>query len=78
MHDLIYGLIVQSGNDAAVALAEHVGGSVEGFAGMMNERARKAGALDTNFTNADGLDDPDAYSTAFDLAQITRAAMQSY
>jgi D-alanyl-D-alanine carboxypeptidase (penicillin-binding protein 5/6) len=75
VENLLYGLLLPSGSDAAVALAEHVGGSVEGFAGMMNERARKAGALDTNFTNADGLDDPDAYSTAFDLAQITRAAM---
>ena len=72
---LLYGLLLPSGSDAAVALAEHVGGSVEGFAGMMNERARKAGALDTNFANPDGLDDPAAYSTAFDLAQITRAAM---
>lgn len=75
VEDLLYGLLLPSGSDAAVALAEHVGGSVEGFAGMMTERARKAGAVDTNFTNADGLDDPGAYSTAFDLAQITRAAM---
>lgn len=72
---LLYGLLLPSGSDAAVALAEHVGGSVEGFAGMMNDRARQAGAVDTNFTNADGLDDPGAYSTAWDLAQITRAAM---
>lgn len=75
VENLLYGLLLPSGSDAAVALAEHVGGSVEGFAGMMNERARKAGALDSNFTNPDGLDDPAAYSTAFDLAQITRAAM---
>ncbi len=72
---LLYGLLVPSGSDAAVALAEHVGGSVDGFARMMNERARKAGATDSHFTNADGLDDPAAYSTAYDLAQITRAAM---
>ncbi|CAN5806735.1 D-alanyl-D-alanine carboxypeptidase family protein [soil metagenome] len=72
---LLYGLLLPSGSDAAVALAEHVGGSVEGFAKMMNERARRAGAVDTNFTNADGLDDPGAYSTARDLARITRAAM---
>ncbi len=72
---LLYGLLLPSGSDAAVALAEHVGGTVEAFAGMMTERARQAGAVDTNFANADGLDDPGAYSTAWDLAQITRAAM---
>lgn len=75
VENLLYGLLLPSGSDAAVALAEHVGGSVEGFAKLMNERARKAGATDSNFTNPDGLDDPAAYSTAFDLAQITRAAM---
>lgn len=72
---LLYGLLLPSGSDAAVALAEHVGGSVSGFSRLMNERARQAGATDSNFTNADGLDDPAAYSTAYDLAQITRAAM---
>ena len=75
VENLLYGLLLPSGSDAAVALAEHVGGSVEGFAALMNERARKAGATDSNFTNPDGLDDPAAYSTAYDLAQITRAAM---
>jgi serine-type D-Ala-D-Ala carboxypeptidase (penicillin-binding protein 5/6) len=75
VENLLYGLLLPSGSDAAVALAEHVGGSVEGFARLMNERAREAGATDSNFTNADGLDDPMAYSTAYDLAQITRAAM---
>lgn len=74
---LLYGLLLPSGSDAAVALAEHVGGSVEGFAEMMTERARRAGAVDTNFTNADGLDDPGAYSTAWDLARITSAAMDN-
>lgn len=77
VENLLYGLLLPSGSDAAVALAEHVGGSVEGFAKLMNERARKAGALDSNFTNPDGLDDPAAYSTAFDLAQLTRAAMSN-
>lgn len=75
VENLLYGLLLPSGSDAAVALAEHVGGSVAGFARLMNERAREAGASDSNFTNADGLDDPAAYSTAYDLAQITRAAM---
>lgn len=75
VEDLLYGLMLPSGSDAAVALAEHVGGSVEEFARLMTERARAAGATDSNFTNADGLDDPGAYSSAYDLAQITRAAM---
>ncbi len=75
VENLLYGLLLPSGSDVVVALAEHVGGSVEGFAALMNERARKAGATDSNFTNPDGLDDPAAYSTAYDLAQITRAAM---
>ena len=75
VEQMLYGLLLPSGSDAAVALAEHVGGSVEGFVRMMNERARQAGATDSNFANADGLDHPEAYSTAYDLAQITRAAM---
>ncbi|HEX2052970.1 MAG TPA: D-alanyl-D-alanine carboxypeptidase family protein [Actinomycetota bacterium] len=75
VQNLLYGLLLPSGSDAAVALAEHVGGSIAGFARLMNERAREAGAAESNFTNADGLDDPAAYSTAYDLAQITRAAM---
>lgn len=75
VENLLYGLLLPSGSDAAVALAEHVGGTVEGFAELMNDRARKEGANDTNFANADGLDDPAAFSTALDLARITRAAM---
>lgn len=75
VEDFLYALMLPSGNDAALALAEHVGGSVSGFARMMNERARTAGAQDSNFTNPNGLDDPEAFSTAFDLVQITRAAM---
>ena len=75
VENLLYGLLLPSGSDAAVGLAEQVGVSVGGFARIMNERAPKAGAFDSNFTNADGLDDPAAYSTAYDLVQITRAAM---
>jgi serine-type D-Ala-D-Ala carboxypeptidase (penicillin-binding protein 5/6) len=74
---LLYGLLLPSGSDAAVALAEHTAGSIPAFARLMNERARALGAVDSNFTNADGLDDPAAYSTAYDLALITRAAMRN-
>lgn len=77
VRDLLYGLLLPSGNDAAVALAEHVGGTVEGFAGIMNETAAAAGAGNSNFVNPHGLDDPEAYSTAYDLALITRAALDN-
>ncbi|MGQ0678570.1 MAG: D-alanyl-D-alanine carboxypeptidase family protein [Actinomycetota bacterium] len=76
VEQLLYGLLLPSGSDAAVALAEHVGGSVEAFASLMNGKAQQIGAMDSNFTNADGLDDPGAYSTAADLAIMTRAAME--
>lgn len=77
VEELLYGLMLPSGNDAAVALAEHVGGSIEGFARLMNDRARRLGAVDTNFVTPNGLDHPDAYSTAADLAVIARAAMDN-
>jgi D-alanyl-D-alanine carboxypeptidase (penicillin-binding protein 5/6) len=72
---LLYALLLPSANDAAVALAEHVGGSVEGFTAMMNARARLLGADSSNFTNPHGLDDPLQLSTARDLAAIAREAM---
>lgn len=77
VEQLLYGLLLPSGSDAAVALAEHIGGSIEGFARMMNDRAQTLGALDTNFANPDGLDDPRAYSTAADLALMARAALSN-
>lgn len=77
VEQLLYGLLLPSGSDAAVALAEHTAGSIPRFAQMMNERARELGATDSNFTNADGLDDPAAYSTAYDLALVTRAALRN-
>ena len=55
--ELMYGLMMRSGNDAAIAIAEHVGGSVEGFVAMMNEKAKSIGALNTNFTTPHGLDE---------------------
>lgn len=75
--DLVYGLMLNSGNDAAVVLAEHIGGDVGTFAGMMNEMAREIGANATHFKNPNGLHDDDHYTTAYDLALITRRAMQN-
>ena len=77
VHDLLSALLVLSANDAAVALAEHVGGSVEEFATLMNAKARTLGMQDTHFRNPHGLDAPDHYSTAYDLAVLTRYALQS-
>ncbi len=75
--DLVYGLMLNSGNDAAVVLAEHIGGSVEAFAAMMNETAAKIGANSTHFTNPNGLYDDNHYTTAYDLALITRYGMKN-
>ncbi|MBR1987621.1 MAG: D-alanyl-D-alanine carboxypeptidase [Clostridia bacterium] len=73
--DLLYGLMLRSGNDSAVALACHVGGSVEKFAKMMNDTAKKVGANNSNFTNPHGLDDKNHYTTAYDLAKISAYAL---
>jgi D-alanyl-D-alanine carboxypeptidase (penicillin-binding protein 5/6) len=75
--DLIYGLMLVSGNDAATAIAENVSGSVEKFAELMNEKATEIGALNTNFTNPHGLSDENHYTTAHDLAKITAYAMKN-
>ena len=75
--DLLYGLMLRSGNDSAVALACHVGGSVEGFASLMNEIAKKAGANNSNFVTPHGLDHKDHYTTAYDLAKITAYALNN-
>lgn len=68
---LMYGMLLKSGNDCAVAIAEHVGGNVEKFVDMMNKKAYEIGAKDTNCTNPHGLDTDNNYSTAYDLALIT-------
>lgn len=76
MEDLVYGLMLRSGNDAAVAIAEHVGGSLEGFVFLMNQKAESIGMKNTHFANPHGLDDhEDHYSTAYDMALLTRYAM---
>lgn len=73
--DLMKGLLLCSGNDAAVAIAEHVGGSEEMFCEMMNEKAKEIGALNTNFVTPHGLDRENHYSTAYDLALIADYAL---
>lgn len=77
MGDLLYALMLSSANDAALAIAEHVAGSVEEFAVLMNQKARSVGALNSNFVNPNGLPDPEHYTTAGDLALIGRYAMQN-
>lgn len=75
LKDLLYGLLLNSGNDASIAIAEHISGSVEAFVGKMNQKAREIGAYDTSYANPHGLDEPGHYSTAYDLALITRYAL---
>jgi serine-type D-Ala-D-Ala carboxypeptidase (penicillin-binding protein 5/6) len=77
LRDLVNGLLVRSGNDAAVAIAEHIDGSVEAFVTRMNERAKELGAENTNFVNPHGLHHAEQYSTPRDLAIIAQAAMQN-
>lgn len=77
LRELLYGLIMQSGNDAAVAIAEHLAGSVEGFAHLMNEKALDIGAVNTRFTNPHGLHDENHYTTAYDMALITSYALEN-
>lgn len=75
LETLLYGLLLCSGNDAAVAIAEHVGGSVKGFVKRMNETAAELGMEHSSFANPNGLDDENHYSTAYDMALLARAAM---
>lgn len=77
MLDLLYGLMLRSGNDAATAIAYEISGSVEEFAALMNSRARELGANNTNFVNPHGLSHNEHYTTAYDLAIITRAALNN-
>jgi D-alanyl-D-alanine carboxypeptidase (penicillin-binding protein 5/6) len=75
LNDLMYGLLICSGNDAAIAIAEHIGGDVESFCDMMNDKAKEIGALNTNFVSPHGLDDPEHFSTAYDLAIMADYAL---
>jgi D-alanyl-D-alanine carboxypeptidase (penicillin-binding protein 5/6) len=76
--DVEKGMSVQSGNDAAIALAEHVAGSEEAFAALMNSYAQRIGMKNSHFTNAHGLSDPNHYSTARDLALLGRAMIRDF
>ncbi|KKI93140.1 D-alanyl-D-alanine carboxypeptidase [Bacillus sp. SA1-12] len=78
LEDLVYGLMLRSGNDAAVAIAEYVGGSLEGFVVMMNQKAEEIGMTNTEFSNPHGLDDHENhFSTAYDMAILTQYAMKN-
>ena len=77
IQELLYGLMLHSGNDAAVALAIYCGGTVEGFAQLMNDKARVLGLTGTHFENPNGLDAPGHYSTAGDLAVLAAYAMEN-
>lgn len=77
LKDLLYSLMLESHNDTAVAIAEEIGGSVEGFAALMNEKAAELGAFDTVFVTPNGLDAPGHHTTACDLAKIAEYAIQN-
>lgn len=75
LEELLWGLLLRSGNDAAVAIAEHLASDVESFAGLMNKKAREIGAYSTTFRNPHGLTEPGHMTTAYDLALITKYAL---
>ena len=77
LKDLLYGLMLKSGNDAAVAIAETVGGSVEGFAELMNNKAQELKLENTHFVTPHGLDNPEHYTTAYELAKLADYAMKN-
>ena len=77
IQELLYGMMLHSGNDAAVALAIYCGGTVEGFAELMNDKAHRLGMRDTHFVNPNGLDAPGHYSTARDMAILASYAMEN-
>ena len=77
MEDLLKATMVASGNDGALVIAEHIAGSQEAFAQLMNEKARELGANNSHFANPHGYHDDNHYSTARDIALITRAALQT-
>lgn len=76
MRELLFGLMFRSGNDAAIAIAEDIGGSIEGFSNIMNDFAKSLGILDSHFESPHGLDSEKHYSSAYDLAILTSKAME--
>lgn len=77
MRDLLYGLMMRSGNDAAIAIAEHISGSSEEFAVLMNAKAQSLGATNSHFVTPNGLHDEDHYTTVYDMYLIMNAAVQN-
>src|SRR5690606_17668438 len=78
VEELIRGMIIQSGNDACVALAERIAGSEEAFVHMMNREAERLGMKNTHFANSSGLPDPELYTTANDLALLASALIRDF
>jgi serine-type D-Ala-D-Ala carboxypeptidase (penicillin-binding protein 5/6) len=78
VQDLLHGIVIQSGNDASVALAEHLGGTEETFAQLMNKYAKDLGLSKTHYANATGVPDPEEYTTARDVAQLCRALIRDF
>ena len=76
LEQLLYGMLIASGNDAAMMIAEHIGGSVDNFVAMMNEEAAALGATGTHFTNPHGLTDPNHYTTVYDIYLMLNAALK--
>jgi D-alanyl-D-alanine carboxypeptidase (penicillin-binding protein 5/6) len=77
VNDLLFGLLMRSGNDAAVALANYTAGSVENFANMMNKKAQELGLVNTHFVTPHGLDNPNHYTTAYELAKLADYALKN-
>lgn len=77
MTDALYGIMLMSANEVSAAVAEHIGGSIEEFTQIMNKRAEEAGALNSNFKNPHGLHNSEHYTTAYDMAMISREAYKS-
>ena len=77
MIDLLYGLMLRSGNDCAIAIAEHISGSVEEFANLMNKKAKELNLINTNFVTPHGLDNDNHYTTAYELALLTNQALKN-
>ncbi|WHE07868.1 D-alanyl-D-alanine carboxypeptidase [Thermoanaerobacterium thermosaccharolyticum] len=77
LEQLLYAMLLESANDAAIAVADHIGGSVQVFADMMNKKAKEIGANDSHFVNPNGLPDNNHYSTPYDMALIARYAMEN-
>lgn len=77
INDLLYGLMLRSGNDCAIAIAEHISGSVENFSVLMNEKALSLGLNDSNFVTPHGLDDQNHFTTAYELAILTDYALKN-